>query len=284
MNKLTCVLCGSTDLVKQDSNFICQSCGTQYTLAEAKKMILGDSTPTQNVSNTNELENLYQLARRAKETGNSEHAEKYYNQIVEKDPTDWEANFYSVYYQSMNCKIAGIENAASNLENIERQILNLIKKIEDKTERDNALMEVTQSLVSMSKILFSSAKNHHLGIDVNIRNQYVQEYAKRGWAACRMLYVFGDTIELLFGKSYGKLISLCWETAIKQHSSLIADVNDSNFYTKNKEFVDKYFTRNNSYNPSFVKPEIKEPSSAGPVLAVLGIFAFIIFIMCICFI
>lgn len=40
MKQLTCELCGSTDLVKNDGVFVCQSCGTKYSVEEAKKMMI----------------------------------------------------------------------------------------------------------------------------------------------------------------------------------------------------------------------------------------------------
>ena len=33
-------MCGSTDLMKQDGVFVCQSCGTKYSVEEAKKMMV----------------------------------------------------------------------------------------------------------------------------------------------------------------------------------------------------------------------------------------------------
>lgn len=32
-------MCGSTDLIKQDGVFVCQSCGCKYSVEEAKRMI-----------------------------------------------------------------------------------------------------------------------------------------------------------------------------------------------------------------------------------------------------
>ena len=40
MKRLTCEMCGSTDLMKQDGVFVCQSCGTKYSVEEAKKMMV----------------------------------------------------------------------------------------------------------------------------------------------------------------------------------------------------------------------------------------------------
>ena len=42
MKQLTCEMCGSTDLVKQDGIFVCQSCGCKYSVEEAKKMMIED--------------------------------------------------------------------------------------------------------------------------------------------------------------------------------------------------------------------------------------------------
>ena len=37
MKQLTCEMCGSVDLIKQDGYFVCQSCGCKYSVEEAKK-------------------------------------------------------------------------------------------------------------------------------------------------------------------------------------------------------------------------------------------------------
>ena len=59
MKQLTCEMCGSTDLVKQDGVFVCQTCGCKYSVEEAKKMIQEsseiniDKTPECEFSNSN---------------------------------------------------------------------------------------------------------------------------------------------------------------------------------------------------------------------------------------
>ena len=55
MKQLTCEMCGSTDLMKQDGVFVCQSCGTKYSVEEAKKMMI-EGTVTVNVSNERSFE------------------------------------------------------------------------------------------------------------------------------------------------------------------------------------------------------------------------------------
>lgn len=37
MAMIKCEMCGSTDIIKQDGVFVCQSCGIKYSPEEAKK-------------------------------------------------------------------------------------------------------------------------------------------------------------------------------------------------------------------------------------------------------
>ena len=68
MNALVCELCGSHDVIKQDGYFVCQQCGTKYTVEEAKKIIGADkSDETVKIDRSSETEKLLVLARRARE-------------------------------------------------------------------------------------------------------------------------------------------------------------------------------------------------------------------------
>ena len=70
MNALVCEMCGSNNVIKQDGCFVCQMCGTKYSVEEAKKMMIEGtvdvSGSTVKVDTSDELQNLYELARRAK--------------------------------------------------------------------------------------------------------------------------------------------------------------------------------------------------------------------------
>ena len=120
MKALTCEMCGSTNLIKEGGVFVCQSCGTKYSVEEAKKMMVEgtvDVKGTVKVDTSDELKNLYEIARRAKDSNNSDNAAKYYEQILMKDPNSWEANFYTIYFQSMSCRIGEIYSVEVNLVN-----------------------------------------------------------------------------------------------------------------------------------------------------------------------
>ena len=110
MKVIKCEMCGSSDLVKQDGVFVCQSCGLQSSSEEIKTLTIEGTVDVRGsnvkVDTTDELENLYQIARRAKNDNNKANAAKYYDMIMVKDPTSWEAAFFSVYFTAMNCVVA----------------------------------------------------------------------------------------------------------------------------------------------------------------------------------
>ena len=65
MKQLTCEMCGSTDMLKQDGVFVCQTCGCKYTVEEAKKMMIEGTvnvTGTVKVDKSDEMDNLAVLA------------------------------------------------------------------------------------------------------------------------------------------------------------------------------------------------------------------------------
>ena len=90
MKQLTCEMCGSVDLIKQDGVFVCQTCGTKYSIEEAKKM-MGDVSSTVAVKNAAQLENLLNLAQSSFDSKNYAQAEEFCNQVIAMDGTNYEA-------------------------------------------------------------------------------------------------------------------------------------------------------------------------------------------------
>lgn len=101
MKQLTCEMCGSTDLVKQDGVFVCQTCGCKYSVEEAKKMMIEGTVDVSGsiikVDNSAFVEKYLANARRSKEKEDWEETEKYYNLVEQNDPNNIEAIFYSAY-------------------------------------------------------------------------------------------------------------------------------------------------------------------------------------------
>lgn len=100
MKKIVCELCESTVFTKESGYFICQGCGTKYSLEEAKGMmreVEGDtaSAPIVGVPagnpNQAQIDNILLLASNAYSASNNEETEKYCNRAIELDATCYKA-------------------------------------------------------------------------------------------------------------------------------------------------------------------------------------------------
>lgn len=217
MKALTCEMCGSTNLIKQDGVFVCQSCGTKYSIEEARKMMVEgtvDVTGTVKVDTSDELKNLYEIARRAKETDNNEKAEKYYDMILIKDPNSWEANFYTTYYSAMSCKIADISLAAEKVANCFKSTLDLIKSSLSREEGAKAIDEIATKSINISNMLSNAAINQYCTIDGEIKDQFTTEYMNHVFSAANIMLTLGNELEIIDKETYKDLIQKVWKSGI----------------------------------------------------------------------
>lgn len=268
MKRLTCEMCNSIDIVKQEGMYVCQSCGTKYSVEDAKKMMIEGTVDVQGtvkVDSSDELKNLYQLARRAKNDGNSENAQKYYEQIVVKDPSSWEANFYSVYYQSMNCKIGEIGMAAARVMNCEDTVFELIKdNISNEEEQRKAVDEVAAKVISISNMLFDAYKKYYDNIDIQIKDNYVQEYADNCSLCREAAYNAGNSIISIFGDKYGDIASCCWKVGVRQHNILNGVFQDKQ---GNANVINMYNEKIKKYDSSYQAPQTNMSQDGGCYVA-----------------
>lgn len=98
MKRLTCEMCGSTDLMKQDGVFVCQSCGTKYSVEEAKKMMVEGTvevTGTVRVDDSavkkEQINNYLEMAKTALDGEDIEGVVSYCDRILEIDRDNYEA-------------------------------------------------------------------------------------------------------------------------------------------------------------------------------------------------
>ena len=105
MKQLTCEICGSTDVIKQDGVFICQTCGCKYSVEDVKRMMIEGtvdvSGSTVKVDNSAFVEKYLTNARRAYAKEDWEEVEKYYNMVEQNAPNNMEAVFFSAYGKAM---------------------------------------------------------------------------------------------------------------------------------------------------------------------------------------
>ena len=152
MKQLTCEMCGSTDLMKQDGVFVCQSCGMKYSVEEAKKMMIEGTVDVQGtvkVDNSAFVEKYLANARRAKEKEDWEEVEKYYNMVEQNDPNNIEAIFYSAYGKA---KTSLTTDDIYKRQAVFKVLKNCISVLDDKYDIDRE-EENKEAIVSIAKDL-----------------------------------------------------------------------------------------------------------------------------------
>lgn len=286
MKQLTCEMCGSTDLMKQDGVFVCQTCGTKYSVEEAKKMMVEGTVDvtgsTVKVDTSGELDNLYLLARRAKTNNNYSEAQKYYGEILKQDPNSWEANFGAIYYAAANCTIGQIESAAKSMERNLKNIFLLIDTYEVPERKDDARVEVFVQVLALAKSFEESASNAHKSISrgmtssSNSYGQIAAEFFER-LAACQvMLVTLGNCFNTLYITTKNDDYLKRYLIALKQGITCVARCyqeslhrGNPKFYNNMKEIVDIYKSSVTRYEPDYKTPldNIDPPKQGGCYVA-----------------
>lgn len=252
MKQLKCEMCGGTDLIKQDGVFVCQSCGVKYSVEEAKRMMVEiegtvEVKGTVKVDSSDGLNNLYQLARRAKESENNDNAAKYYDLILIKDPTSWEANFFSVYFKSMGCKIGEIPTAATAVNNCIFSTYSLIKEnVSDTEERKKAITEVCDKSKQISKMMFDAANNWMQGIDQTVKMNFAGQFLSATLAAAGIEKTICDKLCIVFKDDHEIMSSIAVQ--------LLKDRIAAGVATDAQSEVD-YVAVIKKYDPSYVPPQ-----------------------------
>lgn len=190
MKKIECEMCGSNDFVKNGGFFVCQHCGCKYTVEEAKKLMVEG---TVKLDNTDKINNLYVLARRAKDADDAENAIRYYNEIMQEVPNDWEPVFYSAYFSLISCKIIQVPVAAETFANNLTTVCDLINQSNDDEEKKGLYDQVLSYTLKATRMIFQSAESMY--------NKYkdtqnaLGDYIKGGQDGLRPSLRLGDILQ-----------------------------------------------------------------------------------------
>lgn len=226
MKAIVCEMCGSQDLVKQDGVYVCQNCGTKYSVEEAKKLMTDGVVK---IDNSDKLNNLYQVARRAKSENNTETAAEYYNLILQEDPNSWEAVFFSTYFKATNCRIIAIVSAANSIANSLGNVFTLIARNVDADKQKTCYKEVANYVLAISDIFYLGAADSHSSalkrattIQDSFYKDAIHDFFSRVGALFEMLIQLGDQLEKVYiaqSNSDSEIISLALRSW-KQYQSL----------------------------------------------------------------
>ena len=256
MKPLTCEMCGSNNIIKQDGLFVCQHCGTKYSVEEARKMMI-EGTVTVKIDTSDELEKLYQLARRAKDVNDIENAAKYYSMILIKDPRSWEATFYAVYYKIMGDRSVDVYTAYSSVINSIETAFKLIKEnIVDKNEQIKVIEEIRLKCIYLPPFLFEIAKNrYNSNKNTESQNSAVREMIY----ASMLMYTLGNKIFNEFNNypECCQSAAYSWKSGVGYHKMAIPFMTSKEQKEGNKETIMLYVSRIQEFDPSYEAPNVE---------------------------
>lgn len=271
-----CPNCGaSIQLDDTRAEGFCSYCGSKVKLEEAKKLTIQG---TVKVDSSDELANLYQIARRAKDADNSSNAAKYYEMILVKDPNSWEANFYTVYFKALSCKIGEIFGEANNVNNCIAPVFDLIKKnVKDSKKQQDAVVEVVNRSLNIAQMLYNAALNHFKQF-MSVQGQ-ADESANALYASGKIAYTVGDALKSNFDNSvYKKLIIKAWTQGIdcNRNSSSAYTMARGNILQPQNSIAEQYRGKIKQLDPSIEPPAVSSGCATvlviaiSPILALLG--------------
>lgn len=154
-------MCNSTDLVKKEGLFVCESCGMKYTHDEIRKLYV-EVTGSVKLDHSDEVVNLYKAARNARQAEDTETALKNYEAIIKHNPDSWEAMFYITILRNTSITYEEIEKAAINIYNCLPKVFDLIKSTVKNMNEQKAIIEiVTEECYEMASWYFTESENYY---------------------------------------------------------------------------------------------------------------------------
>lgn len=154
MNAIKCEICGSSELLKDNGVFVCQYCGTKYSLEEARKLL-----GTVKIDKSDDIENLKTLASRNLQNGDYKQASAYYEQVLRELPNDPEIVFYAAYTAAKAS--TDTETACANLVFAFKTTIELYAKenVHDLNEKIYPLVDYIMSYCDDEALRITSSPN-----------------------------------------------------------------------------------------------------------------------------
>lgn len=232
MKAIKCEMCNSSDIVKDGDYYICQSCGTKYTAETAKKLMIEGVI---NIDHSQEIDNLYILARRAKATNEHSKAKKYYDLILEKDPQSWEAVFYETYYGIRGGKSSQICDLSNTLRRCLKIVFDLIEK-SDHTDKKAATDEICKKIITLADGYETAARSTYEQSPKS--NNVITNFSNRIIATSDFLFLFSDLMNASDNKDmYSTQINMLCEKGVSILYENMNFVTDRSPFTKR---INKY--------------------------------------------
>ena len=180
MKKLTCEMCGSTDLLKSDGVFVCQSCGTKYSVEEAKKMMVEGTVQvegTVKIDNTSNIDNLIKNAKVLYKDGKNNEAYKLFGDVLNIDTENYIALVYRGLCSAWNTTV-GNPQIDDAVKGVARGLEIAKKKLGETREYAEFCMEISEAMFSISVACMNLFEKHYKNAYDNYMNYFEKAKGK----------------------------------------------------------------------------------------------------------
>ena len=205
MKALKCEMCGSNDVVKQEDLFVCQNCGTKYSVEAARKMMIEGTVEVKGavkIDDSEELNRLYDAARKAKETDSWETGKKYYELILDKDPSSWEANFYLAFCKAMSCMEKNRYELVREVNNLKSSLDFVFALVKENVPEGDDIQKTVSELYSKCRFIAET----------------VGQFNPSSGAS--LMFSLGDAIESKLGSLSMDFVLKSWKTGLQIGSKI----------------------------------------------------------------
>lgn len=164
MKRLTCEMCGNTDLTKQDGVFVCQTCGCKYSVEEAKKMMIEGtvdvSGSTVKIDRSNEIANRIQSIKNEFKNGNNKNVKGLCLELLNIEPDCYEAIIYGGLAEGWQSSIAN--NRLTITSNELQRAIEIIRRLEETDEKFTKLCIMPmQEMKKIAAAMFKTYDNYN---------------------------------------------------------------------------------------------------------------------------
>ena len=186
------------------------------------------------------LDNLFILARRAKEEKNATKASSYYEQILLSKPDCWEAYFYSTYFSAMNSKKGELYSTVTEIINCETNAFRLIaenvnfvigqkKAVSELLEALNSIAVIFKNTLDELCIQFHREPGLFKSKEYYTLNDPIQ-YKKICPLIVKIFYNASKAISQFWGNEFGVYTQKCRVLCINLLNSLIFECDGCSQY------------------------------------------------------
>ena len=232
MKAIVCEMCNSNQMRKENGYFVCQNCGTQYSVEEAKKLMV-EIEGSVKINREDDISNLYIAARNARDASDYSTAVETYEMLTRLDPNNWEPIFYSILLKAYNIKNGEITNAASRISSGLPRVYELVKNINDPQRQKEVVKEVADQSYLTAKYLIAASHNFRNAVTGGVvgtvalgmtgvvsSTKQFNDDRQRGGIISSIVLVNAELIEKHFDINdphYHRLCLLCYQMLIKFH-------------------------------------------------------------------